>query len=85
MEFNIFHKKTSKKQGGMPENFLVSMFLHFFNIKTLKLWNVPKMNEFDELGQIPKVPPQKTVANAYEMKQMKKCCVHNFRFLLIYL
>ena len=37
MEFNIFHKKTSKKQGGMPENFLVSMFLHFFNIKTLKL------------------------------------------------
>jgi hypothetical protein len=43
------------------------------------------MNEFDELGQIPKVPPPKTVANAYEMKQMKKCCVHNFPFFVYFL
>ena len=33
----------------MPENFLVDVFLHFFNIKTLKFWNVPQMNEFHEM------------------------------------
>ena len=75
MEFNIFHKKTSKKQGGMPENFLVSMFLHFFNIKTLKFWNAPQMNECHEnVQRMHKSNFPKTVVYATRSNKFQKYC-----------